>query len=610
MLIRNSIKQMVRTPVKTILFLLLMALAAILSTLGLNLWQISASNMKAFEAVFTTIGTVEQKKAALHKEEVWDSIDNILSYHYIPEYNAPIPISVLDFDGADYIYPPEKRPFYGAYLPGYQLLPPNTNWGMGVIIIEFTVDEDCIPDHEIEINVKKQLYARYLINTPTVWFCDRYNQNPDKLFAGKTYIMAMAQTYDLTKDTLYRSVYTPVEGTESYQYTKDGKLMPDETRGILYEEVTEGFYDSEHGRRWLNCAKSMEQPYETVPVTPTNSTKLLLPFYNGTAYIESGEDISVEEYEKGEPVCLISNRFARLNNLKIGDKITLPLYYANYRHSAGMAFGGDVWIGFSMLNAKGDIYPIFYEAQYTIAGVYLSVSSGNLNGYTMADNEIIVPANSIKASDENNIVAFGPMMGYTTSFQIPNGTIEKYKKEFDKLGMDELEITFYDKGYSELKAGLDNIKSTAGILLAAGVVATVLILAFFCNLFITKQRKRTAIERSLGMSKTMCIRSMISGVLFIVLIGSIIGCLLGFLLTNTTAGVFGGKTYYSTEYTSGSVDKSTGDEMNLDYAHPLAALSLVTGAMIIVLSLVISFLVVGTNLRYEPLELLSEKTEG
>jgi ABC-type antimicrobial peptide transport system, permease component len=587
-----------------------MIFASILSTLGVNMWQMSSSNVKAFQAAFTTIGTVEQKRTVLTKEEEWDAIEQTTMYYYRANYNAPIPLSLLNFKGADYIYKPEKRPFYGAYLPEYELLPPNTHWGMIGIIIEFTVDKDCVPDHAIEINVKKQLYARYPINTSTVWFCDRYNPKPDKLYAGKTYVMAMGESYQWTDESSLRSVFTPADMIGSVQYSEDGTLLPDETHGILYEEVTDGFYQTEQGKRWLELAKNMERPFHTVPVTPTNNTKLLLPFYNGTSYVKTGKDISAEEYAKGDKVCLVSGSFARRNNLKIGDKITLPLYYANYRDSAGGAYGkGDAWINFNLLNAQGKAYPIFYKADYTIVGQYISVGGENYSGYTLAGNEIIIPTKSVRASDKDNIVGYGPMKGYTTSFQIPNGSIEKYQKAFNKLGRDDLDITFYDKGYTKLKAGLDNVKNMAFILFAAGLLATILILAFFCNLFIAKQKKRTAIERSLGISKWKCTYSMISGVILIVLIGSMIGSILGFFLTNTTADAFSGQSYYNTEYTTGSISNDASAQTVIEYAHPVFAFSVVTWISIVFLAFLLSYSVVTSNLRCEPLELLSEKTQ-
>ena len=422
----------------------------------------------------------------------------------------------------------------------------------------------------------------------------------------------MADSYNQVSDTEFDIIYYPLNILASYQYSEEGKLLPDDMRNILYEEVTDGFYETEHGKRWLKVAESLGRPYSTVPVTATNNTKLLIPFYNGTTYIDQGEDISKEEYANGEKVCLVSRSFARNNHLNVGDKLNLPLYYANYRASAGRAYGkSEAWAGYNMLNAEGEPYPVFFEAEYTIVGLYLTIGGGTSSGYSMASNEIVIPTKSIEASDKNNIVDYGPMMGYTTSFQIPNGSIEEYVKEFNKLGIDELELKFYDKGYTELRAGLDNIKGMSMLLLAAGILATILILVFFCNMFIAKQKKRTAIERSLGMSKWNCTHSMINGILLIVLIGSILGSLAGFLLTDRAASVLNGDTYYDTTYTNGSVSDAKGNEKGteLDYAKPDLALSVATGGVIIVLAVALSFAVVTNNLKCEPLELLSEKGE-
>lgn len=46
----------------------------------------------------------------------------------------------------------------------------------------------------------------------------------------------------------------------------------------------------------------------------------------------------------------------------------------------------------------------------------------------MEYNEIIIPRSSIENSDSENIAQAGPMKGYTTSFEIPNGTMEHWKR--------------------------------------------------------------------------------------------------------------------------------------------------------------------------------------
>ena len=60
MMIRNSLTRLVRTPVKTALFFLLLSFTVALFCAGGSLWKLSGDNLRRFEEIFVTIGTVEQ----------------------------------------------------------------------------------------------------------------------------------------------------------------------------------------------------------------------------------------------------------------------------------------------------------------------------------------------------------------------------------------------------------------------------------------------------------------------------------------------------------------------------------------------------------------------
>ena len=57
---------------------------------------------------------------------------------------------------------------------------------------------------------------------------------------------------------------------------------------------------------WQELISAIKRYSHVVPVGGTNSTNLLMAFYTGETYICQGRDITQEEYEKGERVCLIS----------------------------------------------------------------------------------------------------------------------------------------------------------------------------------------------------------------------------------------------------------------------------------------------------------------
>jgi ABC-type antimicrobial peptide transport system permease subunit len=353
-----------------------------------------------------------------------------------------------------------------------------------------------------------------------------------------------------------------------------------------------------------------------VLVLPVESSKLLLPFYQGEATFREGRDITEKEYENGESVCLLPYRLAQRNQLKVGDTVELPLYLADYRYEPskvfmpgnGMSDGGAV-IPYKLLNAKQEPYPIFERNTYKVVGVYApkGVSGMQTTGLELPDNGIIVPSRSIKNSDENNIAAVGPMQAGTTSFQIPNGTIRQYMENFNKLGITNLEITFYDGGYEQLKAGMDDVKSMGTLLTVSGAGAAIATILFFTLLFVQKQKSRTAIERSLGVTKTQCRISLLSGLLSVTLPGVALGGIAGYLATDrvfTKVNQAVGATF-NTAFSTWVNHADTSKAVDLVKVSPWTALWV--GIAVTAFVLLMSLAAIQKNLQAEPLEVLSRR---
>jgi len=112
---------------------------------------------------------------------------------------------------------------------------------------------------------------------------------------------------------------------------------------------------------------------------------------------------------------------------------------------------------------------------------------------------VVIPAASVENSDENNIVAWAPMQAYNTSFEIPNGTIDKFIKEWSSQGIEGLDIQFYDKGYSQLKNGFERMRSISMILLIVGMAIILLVLIFFTFYSSLKTKKERLLNAHLGL---------------------------------------------------------------------------------------------------------------
>ncbi len=615
----NSIKQILRTPFKLILFLVLCSISTALLVLGIYLWSDTNLKLNTMEESFTTIATVSQKESSMETTNRWDATTGIYTHYSDPIYNKIIPSSVLQFKNANYVKGPEKRPYYGAYMPEYNKTYENYSIFNRNLIIEFTPAEDCIPDKPVEVKINKVL-AGETYGSDSLWYYDRFTENPQPLFAGKKYIACLSSYENVYAETAHLDFvpdWTPVYATQYYKTGEKIKGELDLSKVSSCEEVTADFYQKGRGKYWINLIESIHQYDNTIVVLPTESLGLLTSFHEGEASIVEGKEITVEEFGNGELVCMITTEFARNNELSVGDTISLPLYFANYRTPPGW-FCGYGWgtLDFSLINAKGELYSVFWEEEYKIVGTYRysgRKSGGPGDTSEMARDMILIPSKSVRSSDQNNIADYGPMQDATTSFQIPNGTISQYQAAFNRSvpESNSFVITYDDNGYEQISSELKNTRNIAILLGSIGVFSTLSILILLLYFFVIKQKKRTAIERSLGLSRRQCRISIISGVMLLTTIATTAGSFgSSFLLERMPTIEETNQTGYSTMYCSWAIDSTdSGQNESNETAitTPIWYINLAVPAILLFFMFISSLLLVNRNLAIEPIMLLSTK---
>ncbi len=270
-------------------------------------------------------------------------------------------------------------------------------------------------------------------------------------------------------------------------------------------------------------------------------------------------------------------------------------------------YGNSGYTVTTLLNTQGECYPIFEDSEYTIVGMY----SGNIglkDEYGLAYNEILIPSRSVRNSDENNIVAFGPMTGSTTSFQIENGTIRDYLEKWNRQGVDNVEITFYDGGYTQMEAGMENMKQISRLLVFMGLALVLMVLSYFTWLFIIRQGERTAVERCLGLTRRKCFLSLFTGIFLLISAGSVCGCTAGSLLSDRIAGSIGPAGYYDTSFSNGMISSGETEKTEEENGFPLQETIQAVCAILLAGS-VISGAGIWLNLRAEPAKLLAKRGE-
>lgn len=639
----NSLKQLFRRPGKALIFFLLLAAATVLLTFASVSMTETNQRIDAAESQFSTVATVTQNK---------QPGDQLMT------------ADMLNFDGAEYVSPPETRPYYLARTPdirdnGYKA------YSLSVHIVEFTPIDDSTTKSKSEpmkVRIDKVHYEafdgenytlvgvdyheRRLEPGDEVYLIQTYVNIPNRFEAGKTYMGNLFFERHESGETGL-DVFRPMNPPYSTQYDPathqmiDDTIFP-ETSEPWYrcDEITEDFWESGGlGNAWMEWIEQIQLwDRHWLPVIPTNDVQLLPTFHTKNAFMDSGREITPEEFACGAKVCMISDVDA-LSGVRVGDKINLSMQMALYGYKPDWLDTFEYsqgFIEFKPLDAQGKPLEAFFEDEYEVVGVYRQVypNSGELYG-----EAVIVPTKSITASDENNIVYYSPMNDWSTSFRIPNGKIAEFNTALHNAVPEasRLEIIYDDNGYEDIMQSLKNARLSAMLLLAVGALAALTVIVLLIYFFVFKERKRTAIERSLGLSKSQCRVSLMSGILVLAVPAVVLGSWVSWAMSdvefsdkyatadslNSSAEPVVGElsisetdesmetAYFSRDYSLWAENENSETDITLDDT----AVSLqriiyyVIPISIFLCVLILAILIINHNLRIEPILLLGGQGE-
>lgn len=613
---KNSLKQIFRTPVKTGLFCLIFLFGTMLFTEGLNLWIEISEKIKAADETFVTIGTVEQKEQSTVMEQWWDAGLQDYIYQETETYGDFLTTDLLEKLDIDFITAPRQRPYFGAYSEGLRTGGELTDESFtGIFLAEIRVLEDavsefaakadapetdmpgtdarkadasetdvsgtdvrkadapgtdvrktdvpesdvpesdvpesnvpgvCVPDHPIPVEVTRVLWGSESFSGKKIYFCDHRTEQPEPMEAGKTYL-----TF-LSMNPVNADKHEDFEGTEYMP------LRLYENQARLWYEVTEDFYGTEEGIRWEKIAGMLKLCYESMlPVTPVSDLQLLRPFHDGDAVIEEGREIDPSEYESGAKVCLVPQKFAKQNDLRVGDHFPLQFYFADYQYPLCQVGLGNGGLDMEALDADGNVLEPFQESEYEIIGIYSYPVALTSDPHAFVNNQIFVPENSITEDFQDHVVGRGPMQAYNTSFRIKNGSAARFLEEFSRLPESSLlEIEFDDGGYEAFASKMKNTRIVAAVLFFAGFALLLATIAFLMYFMIWKQRRRTAVERALGMTNRQCAVSLLSGIVLLTAVCGTAGAAIGMQMDRAVQkAAVSGEEEFSTAYTKGILEE-------------------------------------------------------
>lgn len=645
-----SIRQLLRTPVKTLLFVLLLCAVTIMLAFGSVLYLQTQAHIEAVENQLTTIGMVTQRPSSTQTvtREFGCGVTEAAIYDV---YDEIIPIDVLNFEGANYIRPPEERMSYlsrigveGSGGPG-AIKFIKRNPGLGdPMLVELEALENSVDGSPTSMRILQQKYGAHIFQD-ALNLCQHYASEPTSIMAGEKYMAVIRREF--CSEHLVEE-YIPLPALYSSQYNLDGTPMEGDAPGLhLFWQDEEGSWMTSHTpggssveldraelmiqcegdedfsmSAWTAWLQSMLNRDSYYPAIATNSLYLVPSYQSKRLKIKDGRAITQDEFDEGAHVCMIpeswnttSNQFSpgELSYVQVPISVSLK----NYPASKFDALGNESFFEhYSLFDSNGNTYVTFAGGAYQIVGTFTMDLDGLDTGdIDLAANCMIIPSKSV-ARPQENLAYFGPMTGTYVSFQIPNGTIAEFDRKLHEMvpEADMLDIAYSDNGYEKVMPSLERTHTAALLLCGVGAASAVAVIVFLVYFFIIRERRRTAIERGLGMTKRQCRVSLIAGVLILALLGCFLGSLAGVGMMsavdlNSTVGQESSYSVFNTKFSDWTNKWNQVTDVQDVQPVPLAALAMGIPLILIMLIAVLSLMMVESNLKVEPIMILGEKDD-
>ena len=255
----------------------------------------------------------------------------------------------------------------------------------------------------------------------------------------------------------------------------------------------EEFFYSQEALPWQNLAESLRVMDQSFHVIASSDIPSILAFQMKQTWLTSGS------FEDDIPAnsCYISERVAGVFDLKLGDIWQLSYHYdpdSNPLHS--------YWVdeGFA------------YEGSCTIAGIFHIIPEMT---YTVL---VPFPDWLQKAPDDYDFLRV----------RVENRQVDDYLAYLEPLLPNIVEIQIEDQGYGNAVVPILKMRERSLYMTAASLAAGVAVISLFAYLFIVRQRETADVMMKLGAGRTRTIAYLIFGILII----SVLAALLAVLITS------------------------------------------------------------------------------
>ena len=270
------------------------------------------------------------------------------------------------------------------------------------------------------------------------------------------------------------------------------------------EELTditnqEDYFGTEEGKAWLEVADTLRVIDSSFQVIASSDIQSMIPFHMKQIWLQSGD------FDQTPGNCYISERLAGVLDLKVGDRWHLSYHYdpegnpaKTYSIETGFAHEEDCRIA--------GIFQITAELTYTILTPF--------------------PDWLQKAPDTYDFLRV----------RVHNSQADEYLEYARRYLPEMVELQVEDQGYSNAVVPILKLRERSLYMTIASAAAGVAVISLFAYLFIVRQRETADVMMKLGTGRTRTITYLIIGIMIIAILAGLAGTYVASLVDSRLTG--------------------------------------------------------------------------
>lgn len=451
MIVRNSVKSIYRTPVKSFFYVFMIATVTALLYLGINTWVASTAMQADLDKNHISI-------------TIFEYLDNYGSVEGERSETMLSEVGLIDFDliaGNENVILWQPADEGMGTSPGYvsNALIPEYDYSFVFIVTGLRFFEENSPYHG---RLVETLYSyRNYENGRSVFINFSYEYADFEVDPDALYVVH-ATNHRVNANGLSVEL-TPFYSSMAERAGVDTAAIPQ----IMEIESVEAFL-AEEDNVYVDISQYYSAMSNAVTVVAAEDIANLEPFHQNHLKLSQGRLFTPEESQAGAKLAVISSSLANKLELEIGDEITVNLPDDEY---APMYNWGD---------------EMTREDQYSVVGIldYHAEYTGHI--FVSQQAETAIPQRYMHRLGQATII---------------NGQYDDFMSEIESTLPERVSVKLFDQGYQTTADSLIVIQNAAMVFSLIAVMVTLAVLAFFSNLFMNLHRESLDIMRSFGAKK-------------------------------------------------------------------------------------------------------------